>query len=140
MSIVYWDTMLFVYWFEENAAYAERLNTIFLGMESRGDQLVTSTFAVGELLVGPKKQGDIEAVSRIREGLQELAEILPFTLRAADHYSAIRAGHNVSPADAIHLACAADAKVDLFLTNDRQLVGKRIPGIQFIAGLDVNLY
>lgn len=41
---------------------------------------------------------------------------------------------------ACNLASAAEAKVDLFLTNDRKLVGKMIPGIQFIAGLDVSLY
>lgn len=58
----------------------------------------------------------------------ELAEILPFTARSAAHYSAIRANHSVSPADAIHLATAADAAVDLFLTNDRRLAGKYIPG------------
>jgi predicted nucleic acid-binding protein len=55
-------------------------------------------------------------------------------------YASIRATHTVSPADAIHLAAAAQAKVDLFLTNDRKLVGKVIPGVQFVAGLDVNLF
>jgi len=140
MSLVYWDTMLFVYWFEENRAYTDRLSTIFSGMQARGDRLVTSAFTVGELLVGPKKVGDAETASRIRAGLQELADIVPFTLQAADRYSAIRASQNFSPADAIHLACAAEANVDLFLTNDRRLIGKVIPGIQFVAGLEVNLY
>jgi predicted nucleic acid-binding protein len=46
----------------------------------------------------------------------------------------------VAPADAIHLACAAQAKTDLFLTNDKRLVGKIIPGIQFIATLDTRLF
>jgi predicted nucleic acid-binding protein len=82
----------------------------------------------------------METAHRMREGVQELAGILPFTLQAASHYSAIRAKHSVSPADAIHLASAADARVDLFLTNDRKLVGRVIPGIQFVAGLDVSLY
>jgi predicted nucleic acid-binding protein len=45
----------------------------------------------------------------------------------------------VSSADAIHLACAANAGTDLFLTNDKKLVGKVIPGIQFIVGLDSNI-
>jgi hypothetical protein len=45
----------------------------------------------------------------------------------------------VSPPDAIHLASAAHASVDLFLTNDRRLQGLVIPGIDFIAGMDVNL-
>jgi predicted nucleic acid-binding protein len=140
MSLVYWDTMLFVYWLEDNAAYTERIERIFSGMEARGDQLVTSAFAVGEVLVGPHKAGDADAVARIREGIQEVAGILPFTGETAAQYAIIRARHGVSPADAIHLASAADARVDLFLTNDAELIGKVIPGIQFIAGLDVNLY
>ena len=55
-------------------------------------------------------------------------------------YSKIRAGLGVSPADAIHLACAAQEGVDLFLTNDRRLVGQIVAGIQFIAGIDSDLF
>jgi hypothetical protein len=42
-------------------------------------------------------------------------------------------------ATVVHLACAASAETDLFLTNDKNLVGKIIPGIQFIAGIDSNI-
>jgi predicted nucleic acid-binding protein len=66
--------------------------------------------------------------------------ILPFSFETAKHYSAIRASQRISPTDAIHLASAAEANADLFLTNDNQLQGKVIPGIQFIARLDINLY
>jgi len=66
--------------------------------------------------------------------------VLPFDLEAAEAYSRIRAEHNVSPADAIHLACAVQARVELFLTNGRQLGRLHIPGIHFIASLDTNLF
>ncbi len=56
-----------------------------------------------------------------------------------DLYGRIRGSLRVSSADAIHLACAASAGTDLFLTNDNNLIGKVIPGIQFIAGLDSNI-
>jgi len=39
----------------------------------------------------------------------------------------------------IHLASAAQAGTDLFLTNDKSLVGKIVPGIQFIAMLDTQI-
>ncbi|HEY7838794.1 MAG TPA: hypothetical protein VIC54_09360 [Terriglobales bacterium] len=42
--------------------------------------------------------------------------------------------------DALHLAIAATAGVNLFLTNDRRLHRLKVPGIDFIAGLDTNLY
>jgi predicted nucleic acid-binding protein len=62
-------------------------------------------------------------------------EVVPFGLEAAEHYASIRTSQSVSAPDAIHLACAAQARIDLFLTNDTELIGKVIPGIQFIAGL-----
>jgi hypothetical protein len=42
----------------------------------------------------------------------------------------------VKSPDAIHLGTAAEAKTDLFVTNDKQLQRLTIPGISFIAGLD----
>jgi predicted nucleic acid-binding protein len=66
--------------------------------------------------------------------------ILPFTDSTAEIYASIRGELGISPADAIHLASAAEGKADLFLTNDHHLIGKQVEGIQFIAGLDLNLY
>jgi predicted nucleic acid-binding protein len=60
-------------------------------------------------------------------------------LETADLYAGIRSKPGISAPDAIHLACAAHGHIDLFLTNDHDLVGKVVPGIQFIAGLDSNL-
>jgi predicted nucleic acid-binding protein len=69
-----------------------------------------------------------------------VAEVVPFTLDTADHYARIRGALGIAPADAIHLAAAAEAGTDLFLTNDRKLVGKFVPGIQFIASLDTQVF
>jgi len=137
MSRIYWDTMLFAYWIEENPVYAKRMRHIVSRMRERNDQLCTSTFTIGEILVAPYKVHAAETAQRIREILRPpLVEIIPFTLETADHYASIRATLNISPPDAIHLACAAQAGIDLFLTNDHDLLGKVIPGIQFIAGVD----
>jgi len=62
------------------------------------------------------------------------------TNQTAEHYADIRAGNRVSPADAIHLASAAEADVNLFLTHDHRLRGLVIPGIHFIAGMDTDLF
>jgi len=67
-------------------------------------------------------------------------EIVPFTIETADRYARIRATPGISPADAIHLASAAQAGTDLFLTNDQSLLGKIVPGIQFIASLDTQFF
>ena len=141
MSRIYWDTMLFVYWLEDNPRYAKRVRHILSKMKERQDQLCTSSFTVGEILVGPCKMGASETTRQIREVFKApFVEVIPYTMETADLYAGIRAQHGVSPADSIHLACAAQARIDLFLTNDAALVGKVIPGIQFIAGLDSNLF
>jgi predicted nucleic acid-binding protein len=132
--------MLFVYWIEDDPRYANLIRQLLLKMEKRRDQLCTSAFAVGEALVGPHKAGSEEAASRMLDVFRSpFVEVVPFGLEAAQHYASIRAIHSISPPDAIHLACAAQAGIDLFLTNDKNLVGKVIPGIQFIAGIDSNI-
>lgn len=141
MSRIYWDSMLFVYWLEDHPVHAARMDRIREWMEMRGDTLCTSAFTVGEVLTGLYRSGAIEAASRIREAFRSpRIELIPFTPDTADHYAAIRGNHRVSAADAIHLASAAQAGVDLFLTNDQRLRPLAIPGIHFIAGLDVKLF
>lgn len=141
MSRIYWDTMLFVYWLEDHPVYAKRVRHILSKMEERQDRLCTSAFTAGEVLGGPYKMKASAIAKQIREVFDSpFVEVLPFTLATADLYAQIRSQHGVSPADAIHLACASQAATDLFLTNDAALINKVIPGIQFIVGLDTNLF
>lgn len=141
MSRIYWDTMLFVYWLEDHPQQAPKVKRIFEKMEQRRDVLCTSTFTMAELLVGPKKKSAPDVAERIKNFLRSPAvDLLPFTEDTAEQYATIRATNHVSPADAIHLASAAEAGVNLFLTNDHRLRGLVIPGIHFIAGMDIDLF
>jgi len=141
VSRIYWDTMLFVYLIEGNAEFADRVQAIHQRIEERNDTICTSVFTVGEVLTGPLKRKAADLADQIREALRNPRyEIELFTLETSERYAQIRAKHRVAPADAIHLATAAQAGVDLFLTNDRRLSNLVIPGIDFIAGLDVNLF
>ncbi len=105
-------------------------------MRQRGDNLVTSALAVGELLVKPVGRGD-EALRKRYLALFSHPEIkvLPFGLEAASAYASIRQDKTIKPPDAIQLACAGSAGVDLFLTNDDRLSSKNISGIDFITSL-----
>jgi predicted nucleic acid-binding protein len=133
--------MLFVYWLEDHPRYAKRVRQVLHKMQERHDQVCTSSFALGEILVGPYKAGALETARKITEVIAPpFVEVIPYTAETADIYAQIRAKQGVSPADAIHLACAAQARIDLFLTNDSALLGKIVPGIQFIAGLDSGLF
>jgi predicted nucleic acid-binding protein len=87
------------------------------------------------------KQGGSDKAAQLRDFFRPPhVETLPFNVDAADRYAQIRANNRVSPADGIHLASASQGGVDLFLTNDRRLNGLSIPGIHFIAGMDVDLF
>jgi predicted nucleic acid-binding protein len=134
---VYWDSMLFIYLLEANPVFGARVQRLYQGMLRRGDILCTSIFTVGEVLTGPRKRNDAAGVRGLKKffGSKEV-EILAITIEAADRYSIIRAGERVSQADGIHLATAAAAGVDLFITNDGELRKLKIPGIRFFADLD----
>ena len=129
--------MLFIYWLEDNPEFADRVGQIHQRMTDRGDQLCTSAFTLGELLVGPKKKGDLQLEKTIDRFFNSSEiEVLPFTASVAQRYASIRSENKVSPADAMHLATAASANVDLFLTNDLEVRKLVIQGIRFIDGLD----
>jgi uncharacterized protein len=141
VSRIYWDTMLFIYWLEGNPQFATRIDHIRSRMQERQDELLTGAFTFGEVLAGVYRKGAARLAAEARESLEKLiSEVVPFTVDTADHYARIRGMHRVPPADAIHLACAAHAGTDLFLTNDRRLSGKVVPGIQFIATLESDLF
>ena len=141
MSKVFWDSMLFIYWMEGHADYAPRIQKILQAMQARGDVLFASHLAVGEVLVGPQKKKATELVRRIETYFQsDSIKLIPFDYAAALEYSKVRAQMNIEPADAIHLACAAAEGMDLFITNDKNLVGKTVSGIQFVVGLDTDLF
>jgi predicted nucleic acid-binding protein len=133
--------MLFVYLIEEHPEHFEPVAQILANMDKRRDTLCTSVFTLGEILTGLYKRGTAEAVAQVHEILRPpRVELLPFTTKTAEIFARIRAENRISPADAIHLACAAEAGVNLFLTNDRRLTGLIVPGIDFIAGMDVDLF
>jgi uncharacterized protein len=137
MSRIYWDSMLFIYWLDDHPLYAKRVATVHARMRQRRDELITSAVTVGEVLAGLYRKGPGSRIDETRTGLLSLlTEVVPFTIETADRYAWIRGNTKTSSPDAIHLACAATAGTDLFLTNDHDLIGKVIPGIQFIAGLD----
>ena len=140
MSRIYWDSMLFIYWLEDNPHFAKRVAAIHARMGDRNDELITSAYTLGEVLAGAHRKGAGQRADEVRNVLLSLlSDVLPFTIESADQYARIRAMSGIGSGDAIHLACAAQASTDLFLTNDKRLTGKVIPGIQFVAGLDSDI-
>ena len=134
MTRVFWDTNLFVYLLE-GGEFAARVKQVRSRMLERGDQLVTSALTLGELLVKPREKGE-EALRDHETTIRGIATILPFDAASAPRYAAIRADRAITAPDAIQLACAASAGVDLFITNDDRLSRKHVPDVKFITSLE----
>ena len=136
MSRIFWDTNLFIYLFENYGPLSKATVELRKRMLARGDQLLTSTLTLGEVLVKPLENGDTVLCARYEAGIPAAALILPLDIAAAKIYASLRSDRSLRAPDAVQLACAAAARVDLFVTNDARLQGKHVNGIQFIAPLD----
>ena len=136
MSRIFFDTNVFIYLFEGLEPNRSRMLEIRRRMLERGDRIVTSTMTLGELLVKPTKLGQASLIEQYDRAVRSTAEVVSFDAHVAWRFASLRATHNLRSADAIQLACAANAGVDLFLTNDQRLHSYNIPGIGFITPID----
>jgi len=137
LARVYWDTNLFIYLFERSGELNARVKEIRKGILERGDALYTGAITVGEVLVGPARAGRDDLTEQYERIFRSgVLAVVPFDLKAALHYARIRVDPSIQRADAMQLACAAAADVDLFITNDARLSRKRVAGIKFITGLE----
>ena len=100
----------------------------------RGDSLFTSYLALGEMMAGASKSPHPKTAAVVAEIIEEMGfKFLSFDGGAVAPFSTLRSKQKLRIADAIHLACAASAGIDLYLTGDTQLFKLDVPGIQFIA-------
>ena len=135
MSRIFWDTNLFIYLIEEYGELSERVVALRKRMLSRNDQLYTSALTLGEVLVKPTEGGSEDLRRQYEAAIVTGAIVIPFNVEAARLYATVRQDRNIRPPDAIQLACAAHARMDLFITNDDRLSERTIPGIQFVTSL-----
>jgi uncharacterized protein len=136
MSRIFWDTNLFIYLLEGHGTLGKRVTDLRRAMLSRGDQLVTSALTLGEVLVKPVELGDHKLAGKYEEAIEASSLVIPLDAKSARIYAALRTDRSLRAPDAIQLACAAAAGVDLFITNDTRLQAKQVAGIQFIVSLD----
>lgn len=135
MSRVFWDSNLFIYLLQDSGPFSERVVNLRKSMLRRRDELVTSTITLGEVLVHPIRNNRPDIASAYEQEITQGARLIPFDVDAARIFAAIRCDKSIKAPDAIQLACAAQARCDLFITNDDRLSGKIIPGIQFVTSL-----
>ena len=136
MSRIFWDTNIFIYFFEDSGEAGKSARGLRERMLARGDQLITSAMTVGEILVKPRQRQDLDLCRKYEKAITSTALVIPFDLNAARRFSVMRQNRSLNPADAIQLSCAATVDTDLFITNDSRLSSLSVPGVQFIVPLD----
>ena len=135
MSRIFWDTNLFVYLLEDKGERTEKVVALRQRMIERQDQLLTSALTLSEILVKPLEAGDRELMRHYERAITASAAVLPFDQAASAAFATVRQDPSIHPADAIQLACASVAGVDMFITNDQRLSRHVVPGIHFIQSL-----
>jgi predicted nucleic acid-binding protein len=136
VSRIFWDTNLFIYLIEDYGKLSERVVRLRQRMNERQDELYTSTLTLGEILIKPFEANDEILARRYEAALLQGAVLIPFDRDAARLYAGIRRDRTIRPPDAIQLSCAAQAQVDLFITNDERLSTKSVSRIHFITSLE----
>jgi predicted nucleic acid-binding protein len=134
MSRIFWDTMLFVYLLEGNKQFVSQVRMALERSYQRGDILLTSYLALGEVMAGGA--GGSKTAESARSTIAEMGfSFLPFDENCVSIFGKLRSESKLKAPDSIHLACAAATGVDMFLTGDTQLLNRRlhVPGIHFIV-------
>jgi len=134
---LYLDSMLWVYYFEGHPVLGPPTQSFVNRMRSSRHEFLSSHLILGEVLVLPKRNRDIfTAMTYRRFFLSSAVHLIPFQLDATERFADLRASTRVKPADALHLALAASAGTDYFVTTDAKLHSLTIPGIARICPPD----
>ena len=139
MTHVFWDTNLYIYLLDTRSPFRPPVHALRQKMLNAQVSLVTSTMTLGELMTGPRREGNDVLAAQYRAALTQSSTIVPFEEKAADLYATIRAQHRLKQPDAIQLASAATHGVELFITNDDKLWKVRVPGIHFVVSMETAL-
>lgn len=136
MRSVFLDANVLIYLIEGNSPQAGQAKSFVAACEQRGDLLMTSSLAVGEVLVKPLQAGDLDLLRQYQTFFESpQIKVIQFTQECTIVFARLR-GIGVKAPDAIHLSCASTSKVDVFATNDQRLAKLIVPGILHITSVD----
>ena len=118
---VAWDTSATIYYLERAEPFYGSLAEQFGRLQRVGGSLVLSVVVYHELLVGPWKQQDWEAVGRVvlfcRRRPVELADLTPTVIRRS---APLRATTGLATPDSLIIATAQAQRCAEIVGNDRQ--------------------
>lgn len=126
------DTMCFIYVLEANPDFVEVSQSWLALVESGRVVGTASVLTATELLVHPLRAGRPDVAANYATHLRNLPnlDLVPIDLAIAREAAHLRARWGLRTPDALHLASAIRADVDVFVTADRQIARAEV-------GLDI---
>lgn len=126
------DTSIFIYYFEEDKRYIDKVSPIFEAINEGRLSAVTSGITLLETLVIPIRMKDILLANQYEQLISESSGLkLLFLDRDLLRQAAIlRATLSIKTPDALQIAAALRENCRTFVTNDRRL--PKIPNLQIL--------
>ena len=122
-SIVTLDTNCLIYYFENHPIYANPLEGLFTGIQNGEFQAILSVISILEILVKPKKDGNVFLQNRYKVLLFNFPnmDIHNVDPSVADLGASLRAKYGIKTPDAIIVATALLSGSDYLVSNDVEL-------------------
>ncbi len=122
MKLIYCDSMILMYFFDHTGPFNVRATNRLAALAAAGDLIAVSHLVRLECRVKPIMNAD-DARLTLYDAFfaRPDVRILPITPAVFDRATLIRATYKFKLGDSLHLAGAAEAGCDRFLTNDARL-------------------
>ena len=131
-SIIAVDSMIFIYLFEDDARFIDKVHPILKKAESGKSTLITSIISIAETLSPTKYLVDKITPMKIQQFFRESQglTIFPVDWNIALEAALLRQKHRfLKTPDAIQIATAIVHEADTFITNDLKLKKLSLPGL-----------
>lgn len=121
-SRIFFDSAPLIYLVEFNEVFYEKISLFMAESIANRQQMVTSVVSFAEFGVKPRKLGKKDVVDRFEKTITNLFDIQDVDLEVASIAAGLRAKYSsLRGMDALQVASAIRANVDIFVTNDKRL-------------------
>jgi predicted nucleic acid-binding protein len=135
-SLVYVDTSPVIYSVEKFPEYVPLLAPLWLRLQAREIEIVSSELILMETLVLPLRNSNSSLINAYEQLLiSSEMRLIPISQSILREAANLRATTNLKTPDAIHAATALSVNCNQFITNDKGF--RNIPGLPVVILSDV---
>lgn len=125
--MIAFDSNILIYFLEANPEFGPKAEVVLREISKSGG--VCSSLAITETMYGT-----IDSFEKITPLLSDKVQVCAVSQALAIVAGKLKIMYSLDNADAIHIATAILFKAEVFITNDHDVLKKKIPGIK-IRGL-----